>query len=286
VLGQRVALPPEVLFAERPGLARRLAPADLAPGLSVEVSGLRRSDGVIVASRIAPAPAERVRVSGRVTESSGDGLAIGALRVTPGRGGAAVGEEVTLSGSLRGDVLVPDALQREPAGGLAGSFQDAAIEGFVETTRGREGFRLAGVDVDLTDVDMGDDFAGLPTDQRVRVRGRVADGGSRLIAQGIEVRDARAGTRGWQRLNRVPGAPDAERSGGGREDRMEREDRSGREERPERPERMERPERPERSERPDRPERMERPERPPQRPDRPDRPDRPERTERPERSER
>jgi hypothetical protein len=114
VLGQRVVLPPDAIVSDR-ARGARLAPRDLEVGSYVAVSGLRRSDGAIVASRVDRDAPQQALVTGPVSALEPGGLRIGPLRVeSAAAGGIAVGDEVTVAGQLRGAALVATSLRAEP----------------------------------------------------------------------------------------------------------------------------------------------------------------------------
>ena len=99
----------------------------------VAVSGLRRTDGVIVASRLDAAPAGRLTARGQVTRQ-GDGLHLGALALPAGS--AKAGDWVQVSGfyvrgqpkvqSVAADTICPD-----PAHCFAGAVEHVILQAFV-----------------------------------------------------------------------------------------------------------------------------------------------------------
>jgi hypothetical protein len=119
VLGQSVSL--EGLAGPRPWRI----------GQRVAVSGLRRTDGVVVASRIDPAAPGQDRVTGTIAPAAGGGFRLGALRL---RGAAPdlVGQRSVLTGQMRGGVFVVASAANEtaPFRGLRAS--NFSIEAYVE----------------------------------------------------------------------------------------------------------------------------------------------------------
>ncbi|MDO9714051.1 DUF5666 domain-containing protein [Paracraurococcus lichenis] len=107
VMGQRVALTPETLGQRAPQV-----------GQWVAVSGLRRPDGVVVATRLDRRLPGMVTVHGQVQREGGI-LRIGTLELRPGTAGAPSGI-VTASGRYADGVLylgnmVPDLVIADPA---------------------------------------------------------------------------------------------------------------------------------------------------------------------------
>ena len=223
--------------------------ASVAVGQRVAVSGLHRSDGVLVASRLeAAAPGVGASVTGPVHSLGSGSLAIGEVRVTSQRGpvpptgyARAVGHWNAERGTLETErVERPRAFSEQVA--------RVSVEGFVRDRR-NAGFRLSGLDVNGAAV-----MGRLPAagDARVVVVGSLGEG--QVRAERIWLRDDTTREDSWPEED----DPDDQSD---REDREDREDRGDRSGRSERTDRAERPERPERSERPERPERAERPDR-------------------------
>lgn len=226
VMGQAVIVPQD-----------RRTSLGLEPGARVTVSGLRRDDGVIVASRIAERRAAAPDVvTGRIARAAsatwvGDVRTVGSV-VDQAQGSERVQLHGRWSPSSR-TLVVDRQFAAAPAPPEVGRL---SIEGFVAREEGE--LRLHGVPVDSHA-----DAEAIGVGSRVRVEGRFQDG--RLRADRVHVDRPRDLMR-----------QDSEQSEGGqradRSSRSERADRSGRSERSERPERSERAERPERPERGDR----------------------------------
>ena len=252
----------------------------VVPGEALAVSGLRRSDGVIVASRLSRSDSgDLALVAGPLTRVRADSVYLSDLRVKTDR------ESVDLALS-QGDLVRVRGRWSSGSGQLedahialvSGPARDArylSIEGYVQ---GREGavLGLPGLRVDASAV--AEKVGSLVPDTRVLVSGRVDDEGV-LRAGRIGIHARQLGP--WWREQGAAGDARGEHRGRARDgdssDRAERAEHGDRAERPEHAEHLEHPERYERYERA---ERMERPERM-DRPERVERPERPESGERP-----
>jgi hypothetical protein len=263
-----------------------------AVGSAVAVSGMRREDGVIVASDVSRAgDAEPARITGPFDTGRGTvaGTPIDGVRPAT----EAPGDEVRVVGRWTGDRLRVEQAEVLPPVPFGGRVERIAIEGFAR--------RAPGGDVRIGAFALG---AGSAPDVLAAVR----DAGGRIRAEGR----IRGQQLHLERVHVVPdrprppaaggdvpragsrGAPDDPGAGGpgagGRPEHgpsrggmeADRPAPPGPDLVPGRPERPERPARPERPERPGRPERPTRPG-PPERPRRPERPQPPERPRPPER---
>jgi hypothetical protein len=114
VLGQRVA------WAGRESWRR--------PGTNVAVFGLRRTDGVIVASLVEPRHAAATRVSG-LLERDRDALRIGGLRLD-GVDAALVGQRVQAEGRVAHDVMQVSRAKLDDLSDFAGASR-LSIEAYV-----------------------------------------------------------------------------------------------------------------------------------------------------------
>ncbi|MDP4004213.1 DUF5666 domain-containing protein [Methylobacterium sp. NEAU K] len=122
VLGQRVSTA---------GLA-----GDWKPGARVAVSGLRRPDGVIVASLIEPRGSGTDRVAGPVRRDAGGALAIGGLRLK-GADALPPGKRALVTGAAEGGILsVTNAAQ------IGLPFPPGLKQVSIEAYIGRAGARL------------------------------------------------------------------------------------------------------------------------------------------------
>lgn len=285
--GALVVLGQSVQVGERTRLGDRQTPSGaqdtpLAVGDFVRVSGMRRLDGEIIASRVErDAAEEEVGVIGTVAARPGGGFAVGALSldVAPDAQPLAAGQRGTFCGRLENGRLIAHEVEIEPDVPFAGKLSQLSLEGYPRSIAGGKALELGRLRVDLSALpESGVESATkLDGSTLVRVSGRLASQGG-LDAERLEIDDSRGDSRRWRVIERggvwhelldrsdrdsAEHAEQSERAE--REERGEREEQEERAERPEQEERVERPERPEREERverPERPEREERPERP------------------------
>jgi hypothetical protein len=289
VLGQRVRIDP----------ATRIdAGAALRSGDFVAVSGLRREDGSVAATRIdAARPSERVSVTGPMAQGTRSGARVGELviELPQGVAPADLGERVVLaigridprSGALQADRV-------EPAVRFDAKPERLSIEGLVQRA-GAKGFRTEHGEVDASGL-------GARTTPsagtRVIVNG-TPDASGRLQADRIDlVSPERPPSPDSERPKRDPatnrphdrdehGAPGKidEPETAEKPERPEQRDESERPEKAEAIEHPEKPEKPEKIEKPETPERVEHPDAPEiERPEKPETPEveRPETPELPE----
>ncbi len=107
------------------------AAVDAAPGQFVAVSGLRQPGGVIVATRIDPAPSGPVLVRGELVRIY-DTARIGALTLRLPDGSTMPGGfPMVVTGTLRGDVLVADSIARDIADESPAAYFGPAVSNFV-----------------------------------------------------------------------------------------------------------------------------------------------------------
>lgn len=249
VLGQHVRI-------DR-GTQPERAAQDLAPGAFVAVSGLRRDDGSVAATRIERAPkSDVVSVTGPVVERAAGGAAVGALAIDL-HGGArrdhgagvalVIGKLDPDSGALRAERI-------EPAVRFPTVPERLSVEGLVQAPSAK-GFRTEHADVDASSL-----RGGVPpaTGTRVIVNG-VMDAAGRLRAERIEVVPPEPAPA----IDRS--APRTAPRGREHEDVRERRDAPDEhdaDEKFEKPEKIEQPEAPEQPEPVEKPERAEPPETP------------------------
>jgi len=200
VLGQRVVLGPETVLVDRTRTGG-LSTEALAPGLSVEVSGFRRADGSIAATRIEVVSSTLVRVTGRVADVAVDRFRVGGLEVRafPGREPVSAGQVVRLSGRLRDGVLVPTQVTSSPRASFARAMSYLVLEGYAEAGSSGASLRVNGIDIDLSKLSGKPSSQPLPRDRRLRVRGRLEDSG-RLVAERIDLRDSEGADGRWRSL--------------------------------------------------------------------------------------
>jgi hypothetical protein len=282
VLGQHVQVGEQTRLGDRQSPSGMQA-TPLAVGDFVRVSGMRRGDGEIVASRVErDAPEDEVGVTGTLEARQGGGFAVGdlAIEADPSARPLSVGQRGTFCGRVEGGRLVADEVDLEPDVPFDGKLSRLSIEGYARSVPGGKTLELGRLRIDLSALPEAgaESAAQLSGVTLVRVNGRIAPEGG-LTAERLEIDDSRGGEARWRAIERGgvwrelrdrsdrDSAEKTERAE--REDHGEREQQEERAERPENEERVERPERPEREERVERPERPEREERP-ERPERPD----------------
>jgi len=156
VAGQTVLLPDDV------------AAGVVAPGAAVRVSGMRRDDGVVVASRVTRAQAgDTVDVTGPLVELDSGALALGGAEiVVDGQADVPVGDEVRVVGRWAGDAIVATTLAALPRVPFEGRVARVDIEGFARRVDG-------GLQVGPYLVDIGDRQAEIDSGVRLRVEGLV-----------------------------------------------------------------------------------------------------------------
>jgi hypothetical protein len=281
VLGQPVQMPP----GPRPA-------AGFRPGDFVQVSGLRRADGVIMASRIQPTRPGLASVTGPVTAVAPGRISIyGADIITASTktpAGLSAGRVVHVTGRVgpAGQVLA-DRVVLRPDIPFGGHVTHLSIEGYVHNSGNRQLMNIGGAQVEIS---AGTRFASgradeLKDDVRVRISGRVGPD-QRIHAERIEFEHERP-----EPAAASPAAThEAHRDHDHSAEHAHREHTERPEvpappehdaEKPERPERIDTVEHPESVERPEQVERPEAAERP-ETPERPESPERPEEVERPE----
>lgn len=137
VAGQPVAILSSTAGADKFGL-----------GDWVSASGLRRADGVLVATRLDPAPEGQLSAHGQVARENGVSK-VGNL-VLPANTAVEPGQFVTVAGTYaagHGHVAAvrADALPADPGGYFGADFKHLVVQGFVRVTRST--VRLNGVEV-------------------------------------------------------------------------------------------------------------------------------------------
>lgn len=284
VLGQRVQIDAATRI-EASGDAPMLRPGDF-----VAVSGLRRGDGGVAATRIeSRPPAERVSVTGPIAERPRGGAAVGDLAIELPQGGlpASLRDRVALvvgrmdpaSGALRVERM-------EPAVRFDATPERLSLEGLVQQPNAKA-FRTEHGEVDASALGAS---AAPPAGTRVIVNGAL-DGSGTLRALRIEVVTPERPSSpdpGRSKTDPAVRRPLDEHRSSDAFGKPERPEKAEKPEPPEKPEGIERPETPEAIEKPETPERIERPETPEtpeiERPETPEIPDvqRPETPELPE----
>ncbi len=129
IVGQRVRLG---------SWATGLRPAALRPGEWVAVSGLRRGDGSIVATRVdGRQPRPDVYVAGPAELTAGNRFRIGGIEIAVGTGNMPEpGARVLVRGRLTGGVVQADEVQSLPLVPFAGRVGRLSIQAYVEPRDG------------------------------------------------------------------------------------------------------------------------------------------------------
>lgn len=134
VFGQRVEIAPGVVSTG--GNARKLSVNDLRAGDHIDVSGLRRANGVIAASRIEKTgPGAAAVLRGRVMSSGPDGFTVNGVRIDaplssrPAR--LVSGQDVQIVGTAVGGRLSARRINPVPARPFAGRVRNLSVEGYV-----------------------------------------------------------------------------------------------------------------------------------------------------------
>jgi hypothetical protein len=173
VLGQTVATGQSA--AGQPGSPGSGSAGNLVAGDTVKVSGLRRADGVIVASLIDKAdPRKPVWLRGHVDKADENGFTLNGVRVTPSGPDRALkpaaGEEIGILGVYSQGRLAPARIARLPKVPFEGRTARLSIEGYVASRGGKEQF-LGGLSLDPR-ATAGD----LRPGSRVIIEGRMGNG--------------------------------------------------------------------------------------------------------------
>jgi len=134
VFGQRVEIPEGIISASRGSQAMKIG--DLAVGDHIDVSGLRRANGVIAASRIdKTASGETAVLRGQVTTSGQTSFSVNGVRIDAPRGGrpagVSSGKDVLIIGTvIRGQLRARriKQLTRKP---FSGRVRRLSVEGYV-----------------------------------------------------------------------------------------------------------------------------------------------------------
>ncbi len=283
VLGQTVRFGSRSIVAD--GNILPIDPATLVKGQFVKISGLRRPNGAVMASRVErTTPSKDVRISGRVSFREGAIVKVDDGTPINLRGLAAVSRVrkdnvVSVRGVLEQGQINARVVDVESPIPFGGKVSRVNIEGYLDQGSEGRNLRLGLTDLSISDKAriIGGDRSTIKTGRRVRVSGRLTTKG-RIEVDGITIE------RGFDETLTFPGSNSSgsrnidssgseksssgERSGRSdrsersqRSDRSDRSDRGDRVDRPNRPDRPARPERPERATRPDRPERIDRPDR-------------------------
>ncbi|MBW2292959.1 MAG: hypothetical protein JRG94_11705 [Deltaproteobacteria bacterium] len=245
VMDQLVELPPNAPVFDRV-TGRSTDRAGIVAGSRVEISGQRRSDGVVVATRVESRAADGPdSATGVAIAAAGRTAYVGDLRTTLALESEVLtsGDRVVLRGRWNAETRTLERASLGNASAAAGGVERLSLEGFVEPS-GRGGdFEISGTAVDASAIDRT-----LPRDLLVRVHGRL-DKQGRLHAERIQVRRSPREDAVSDAVDRSHGSNSDRADRSGRREREERGDRSGsgRGDRTDRPERNDRSGRSERS---------------------------------------
>ena len=275
VLGQNVRLTTGTALTNR----------DIKIGDPVQVSGLRESNGTIVATRIESAAPGLAAVTGTVGQMDARGFRMHGLSVEAtikisGGNGLESGRVARVTGTWDGNRLRAEEVKMKPVIPFEGRVSELSIEGYARLDARTNRIRVGDAEIYLS---RGTRVEGGATskldDVRVRVRAHI-DAERRIVADRIDLdRNPRDQRDGHRSSGQTGDSDDKEKSGsrrvrdngsderneshseksgrskdkGDRELRpdIQRTERSTHPERQKRPERQERPERPELPERPD-----------------------------------
>lgn len=182
--------------------------ARLRPGAYVAVSGLRDSDGVIVATRVQASPRrELVSVAGPVTAVSGNQLRIHGLPVSAASGislsGIRIGRTVRVSGRLSNGRLLAARIQTIAPIPFHGQARHFSLEGYVHgpASGGRIQIGTATIGISEATRFLHGGMRSLRRDQRVHVQAHI-DGAQAIVADRIEFEP----THFWKDYSFTPSA--------------------------------------------------------------------------------
>lgn len=171
-LGQTILVSDETRAVD--GAAISLS--DLEVGANVEVSGLRRDDGVVLASRVTPSARASALLRGTVDRVAADKLVVSGVEVAAedSLAGVAVGQLVSVSGTWRDGTL--QAARVRPIA-LAARPRRLDLETYVSTVSPDDTLRIAGYEIRLSP-ELRDQLSSMGAEQRVRLDVSVRPDGS------------------------------------------------------------------------------------------------------------
>ncbi|MEW7984623.1 MAG: DUF5666 domain-containing protein [Candidatus Thiodiazotropha endolucinida] len=127
VLNQSVEIRNDTIVAAPSGVAVNLQ--DLSPEMLVEVSGLRRQDGTIVASRVDLVESiNKVQLVGKLSQGSLSGQPV---RIGVEMDFDSEADRLLVTGHLRDGVLIADRISRDAILGVVEQATDLLLEGFL-----------------------------------------------------------------------------------------------------------------------------------------------------------
>lgn len=245
VMDQPVELPPNAPVFDRVS-GRSRSRGEIATGSHVDISGQRRSDGVVVATRVESRTADGPdSATGVAITAAGRTAYVGDLRANLMLESETLtsGDRVVLRGRWNAKTRTLERASLGNASPAAGGVERLSLEGFVEPSERGGDFEISGTIVDASAIGRT-----LPRDLLIRVHGRL-DKQGRLHAERIQVQRSPRDDAVSDAADLSQGSKSDRADRSGRREREERGDRSGsgRGDRADRPERNDRSGRSERS---------------------------------------
>lgn len=231
VLGQTVTVTAKTLTHDRQG---SLDPIQLKRGEHVKVSGLRKANGDIVASRIErTAPIAESSLVGPITGIDGNMIYVYAMQVSVATvNGLSVGQEISAIGQLDGGILTAREITLSPSAELYGRTEHVNLQGYAGAGTATGQIKVGNVEVVVSDPSL--IAKALASDEPVQISGHFAND-HRLVADRIEFSRDRPDRVQYDNVgDRDNGSSDrVER--GGHVERAERGDHADRPDKPDRP---------------------------------------------------
>lgn len=177
VLGQVVIVTSKTLTPDQQGALRQ--------GESVKVSGLRKQNGDIVASRIERiAPTDETSVVGPITGINGNTMNVYGLQVRVATvNGLSVGQEISAKGQLEGGILTAREIALSPSADLYGRTEHVNLQGYAGAGTATGQIKVGNVEVVVSDSALID--KALTSEEPVQITGHFAND-HRLVADRIE----------------------------------------------------------------------------------------------------
>lgn len=177
VLGQVVIVTSKTLKPDQQGTLKQ--------GESVKVSGLRKQNGDIVASRIERiAQADESSVVGPITAINGNIINVYGLQVRVATvNGLSVGQEVSAIGQLEGGTLTAREINLSPSAELYGRTERVNLQGYAGAGTSTGQIKVGNVEVMVSDPSL--IAKALNSDEPVQISGHFAND-HRLVADRIE----------------------------------------------------------------------------------------------------
>jgi hypothetical protein len=219
VLGQTVIATTQTLTSD-PKNAQSTAAFN--QGDYVKVSGLRKANGEIMASRIErSAPIAESNLIGPITSINGNTIEVYGLQISHASTGIelSIGQEISVTGQMRGGILIAREISPSPSMQLYGHTEHINLQGYVGARSSDGKIKVGNLEVVLSDPAMLPKT--LSPDQLVQISGRFAND-HRLIADRIEFSRDRPDRVQFDRGNNEHGGHERVEHG----DHAERPDRS------------------------------------------------------------